>query len=120
MTRFLALAAALALGGCVADQGCGTITMPPPQYQGHKVAARAVWMHSQFIDGYCRGLGVRTNERGTIGSCTGRDALGWYHVLSDDGDPRELGCQIIHEDSHLPPNPWPWDHPSAGFWPLIY
>lgn len=117
MTRALALAALMLLASCgtIADTGCGTITMPPPQYTGHKAASRIVWLHAQFIDKFCRGLGVKTNEKGPLTACTGRDPFGWFHVLPDDGKTLMLGCLIVHEDAHLPPNAWPWDHPGGHY-----
>ena len=97
------------------DRDCGVIEMPPAQYMGDKASTRIIWMSAALIDAKCRALGTITNEKGTFMACTGRDGLGWFHIMPQDGAVRDLGCLLIHEQAHLPPNAWPWDHPGGHY-----
>ena len=112
MVKHLALLSLL-LTGCT-DIGARVI-MPPAQYTGRKVVAQSVMMPERFIDHFCSQIGIHKDGRGRIEACTWRDQFGWHHALPSDADPQKLSKLITHEDAHLPPMAWPWNHPGGTY-----
>jgi len=105
----LALVLCAFLAGCAT---CGNIPEPPARFTGDKTAFSLHWMPEADIDGRCATIGVRSNIYGRYLACTWRDNTGWQMLLPNDADPATLGCLLWHENGHLPPNPWPWNHPN--------